>query len=69
MLFVNTVGGKQWQPETHYPSAISNLFFGGDSTINPVRMSTVESAVVSGLQAARGIWSKHALGTPVEIKP
>ena len=68
MLFLNTVGGKQWQPETHYPDAISNLFFGGDSAINPVRMATVESAVVSGLQAASGVCSKHMRGKPVEIK-
>ena len=49
MLFVNSVGGKQWQPHHHYPEHLANLFFGGDCTINPVRMATVEAAVVSGL--------------------
>jgi hypothetical protein len=68
MLFANTVGGKEWQPETHYPDAISNLFFAGDCTINPIRMATVESAVTSGLQAASETWKKHQRGTPIEIR-
>ena len=68
MLFLNRVGGKQWQPETHYPNEIANLFFGGDCTINPVRMATVEAAIVSGLQAARGIWAKHPRGEPIDIQ-
>ena len=67
-LFLNRVGGKQWQPETHYPDAIANLFFGGDCTVNAVRMATVESATVSGLQAARGVWAAHPRGTPIEIE-
>jgi hypothetical protein len=67
-LFLNIVGGRQWQPESHYPDAIENLFFAGDCTINPVRMATVESAIVSGLQAARGIWETARLGAPIEIK-
>ena len=68
MLFVNTVGGKQWQPHHHYPDDLANLFFGGDCTINPIRMATVEAAVVSGLQAASGVWKAHPLGEPIEIK-
>lgn len=67
-LFLNVVGGRQWQPESHYPKAIANLFFAGDCTINPVRMATVESAVVSGLQAARGIWQAAPLGPPIELQ-
>jgi hypothetical protein len=67
-LFLNVVGGKEWQPQSHYPDAIANLFFAGDCTINPVRMATVESAVVSGLQAARGIWETAPLGAQIEIK-
>ena len=68
MLFINAVGGKQWQPHHHYPDRLANLFFGGDCTINPVRMATVEAAVVSGLQAARGVWRAHSRGEPIEIK-
>ncbi len=67
-LFLNSVGGKQWQPETHYPGAIANLFFGGDCAINPIRMATVESATVSGLQAASCVWTAHPLGRPIDIK-
>ena len=68
MLFVNTVGGKQWQPRTHYPDSLANLFFGSDCTVNPIRMATVEAAVVSGLQAASGVWRARPLGEPIEIK-
>lgn len=67
MLFANVVGAKKWQPRYHYPE-ISNLFFGGDSSLNPIRMATVESAVTSGLQAARGVWTSQRLGKPIEIK-
>ena len=67
MLFVNSVGGKQWQPHHHYPDRLANLYFGGDCTINPVRMATVEAAVVSGLQAATGVWTASPLGEPIEI--
>jgi hypothetical protein len=67
MLFCNVVGGIQWQPVTHYDQ-ISNLFFAGDLTVNPVRIATVESAMVSGLNAARGVWDAHPLGTPIPLK-
>lgn len=68
MLFINTVGGKQWQPHPQYPDRLDNLFFASDCTINPVRMATVEAAVVSGLQAASGVWNAHPLGEPIEIQ-
>lgn len=66
-LFVNIVGGKAWQPVVHYRE-IPNLFFAGDCTVNDIRMATVESAVVSGLQAAQGICELFGIGDPVEIK-
>ena len=68
MLFLNSVGGKQWQPETHYPEDIANLFFAGDLTVNPIMMATVEAAVVSGLQAARAIWEQRPYGEPINIQ-
>jgi hypothetical protein len=67
-LFANTVGGVQWQPRTHYPDRISNLFFAGDCTINPIQMATVESAVTSGLQAAAEVWKRHKMGKPIAIR-
>lgn len=67
-LFANTVGGLEWQPRPHYPEQISNLFFAGDCTINPIRMATVESAVTSGLQAAGEVWKRQNRGTPIEVR-
>jgi phytoene dehydrogenase-like protein len=67
MLFANRPGGEEWQPHTLYPHHFSNLFFGGDSAVNPIRMATVESAVTSGLQAAAAVWARAPLGPPIEI--
>jgi hypothetical protein len=66
-LFMNVVGGKRWQPRTHYPGHISNLYFAGDCVLNEIRMTTVESAVVSGLHAAREVWKKHKLGEAINV--
>jgi hypothetical protein len=71
MLFLNRAGGMQWQPRTHYPDDIANLFFAGDVTINPIRMATVEAAVVSGLQAASEIYKQLPQGKqdkPIDIQ-
>ncbi|HEY6344063.1 MAG TPA: FAD-dependent oxidoreductase [Bryobacteraceae bacterium] len=67
MLFCNVVGDKEWQPVTHYDQ-IPNLFFAGDCTVNRVRIATVESAIVSGLNAARGVWKAHPLGPEIPVK-
>lgn len=69
-LFLNQVGSRKVAPETHY-SAISNLYFAGDYCQNDVVIATVESAVVSGLQAAQQITAQDLFDgscKPVEIK-
>ena len=69
-LFLNQVGSRKVAPETHYP-AVSNLYFAGDFCQNNVTIATVESAVVSGLQAARQITNKNSMDgsfEPVHIK-
>jgi hypothetical protein len=66
-LFTNVVSGLRWQPHTHYPENISNLYFAGDCVQNDIEMATVESAVVSGLLAASEIWKKKKLGAPINI--
>ncbi|HET8979913.1 MAG TPA: FAD-dependent oxidoreductase [Solirubrobacteraceae bacterium] len=65
-LFVNETGSDDWRPEPEFP-AIDNLVFAGDYTNNHVGMTTIESAVTSGLQAANAIVRSHRLGAPVEI--
>jgi hypothetical protein len=57
-------------PKTHY-SAIRNLYFAGDYCQNDIVIATVESAVVSGLQAAQQIAKTNlqdGSSKPIEIK-
>jgi Flavin containing amine oxidoreductase len=54
-IFINKVGSRQAQPKPTYPE-IQNLYFAGDTCINPIVIATVESAVYSGLQAAQALW-------------
>jgi protoporphyrinogen oxidase len=65
-LFINQVGSGEWSPNASY-QALPNVFFAGDFCRNAVAMATVEGAVLSGLEAARALWSSHPKGPPVEI--
>jgi zeta-carotene desaturase len=57
-LFLNEVGSQRWTTEVSYPE-INNLYFAGNSSANPIMIATVESAVYSGLQAARAVVQRH----------
>ena len=59
-LFINEVASEKYCTEVNYP-AIENLFFAGDTCINPIAVATVESGVYSGLQAASAIARRHRL--------
>ena len=68
-LFVNQVGSEAWCTQTNYPE-IANLYFAGDTALNPVTMATVELAVYSGRLAARAVAERHPHAdqeTPVPI--
>jgi uncharacterized protein with NAD-binding domain and iron-sulfur cluster len=58
-LFLNDVDSSRYQPVASYPK-LPSVFFAGDFCKNDVKMSTVEGAVVSGLEAA------YALQTTIE---
>jgi hypothetical protein len=65
-LFINETGIDVWRP----PAAcegITNLSFAGNFCRNRIGMMTVESAVASGLEAARAIVKRRGVGGPVEI--
>jgi hypothetical protein len=65
-LFINETGVDLWRP----PAAcegVSNLSFAGNFCRNRIGMMTVESAVASGLEAARCIVKRRGHGRPVEI--
>lgn len=58
LLFINDVGGRMWRPQTAYhqaPHKLDNVFFAGDVCQTDVDMATVESAVQSGVMAARAL--------------
>ena len=59
-LFINEVASEKYCTEVNYP-AIENLYFAGDTCINPIAVATVESGVYSGLQAASAIARRHRL--------
>jgi NAD(P)-binding Rossmann-like domain/Flavin containing amine oxidoreductase len=67
-LFINETGIDVWRPAATSED-ISNLYFAGNFCANRIGMMTVESAVASGLEAARAIVEKHGvgLGGPVVI--
>jgi hypothetical protein len=66
-LFINEVGSERWAPESNYAS-IPNLFFAGDFCKTSIGITTVEAAVMSGLNAARKLWESERRGEPIEIE-
>jgi hypothetical protein len=65
-LFVNETGIDVWRPAAACPG-VSNLSFAGNFCANRIGMMTVESAVASGLEAARVIVERRGVGAAVEI--
>jgi hypothetical protein len=65
-LFVNETGTDVWRPAAAVES-IENVAFAGDFCANRIGMTTIESAVTTGLEAARVIVERRGIGTPVEI--
>jgi predicted NAD/FAD-dependent oxidoreductase len=74
-LFVNEVGSGRWRPGAVTP--LPNVFLAGDYCMTVIDVTTVEGAVVSGLQAAEALRQQarsdrhlpddHPLARPVEI--
>lgn len=65
-LFVNETGTDIWRPGASC-DGVSNLCFAGDFCANRIGMTTIESAVTTGLEAARVIVARCGRGAPVEI--
>src|SRR4051812_27674847 len=65
-LFINETGIDVWRPEAAC-AGVGNLYFAGNFCANRIGMMTVESAVASGLEAAREIVERRGFGAPVEI--
>jgi hypothetical protein len=65
-LFVNETGSDVWRPSAAC-EGIRNLCFAGDFCRNRIGMTTIESAVTTGLEAARVIVERRGIGDPVQI--
>jgi hypothetical protein len=66
-LFLNETGTDVWRPHAACPG-VENLCFAGDFCANDIGMTTIESAVAGGLEAAKVIVERHGIGAPVEIE-
>jgi Flavin containing amine oxidoreductase len=64
-LFVNETGTDVWRPGAAC-EGIANLCLAGDFCANRIGMTTIESAVTTGLEATRVIVERRG-GAPVEI--
>ncbi|HEY6524481.1 MAG TPA: FAD-dependent oxidoreductase [Solirubrobacteraceae bacterium] len=67
-LFINQTGTDAWRPDAS-SSHISNIYLAGDFCNNNIGMTTIESAVTTGLQAAKVIVRRNRYGEPVKIIP
>jgi hypothetical protein len=65
-LFINQTGTDAWRPDAS-SSHILNIYVAGDFCNNDVGMTTIESAVTTGLQAARAIVRRNRHGRPVKV--
>ncbi|MGH2895120.1 MAG: FAD-dependent oxidoreductase, partial [Solirubrobacteraceae bacterium] len=63
---INQTGTDAWRPHAS-SSHISNVYLAGDFCNNNIGMTTIESAVTTGLQAAKVIVRRNRYGDPVEI--
>ncbi len=65
-LFVNEAGTDVWRPNAGC-ERIDNLALAGDFCANRIGMTTIESAVTTGLAAAQDVVARRGVGPPVEI--
>jgi hypothetical protein len=67
-LFINQTGTDAWRPDAS-SSHIANVYLAGDFCNNNIGMTTIESAVTTGLEAAKVIVRRNGHGRPVRIIP
>ena len=65
-LFINEIGVDVWRPPATC-KGVTNLSFAGNFCRNRIGMMTVESAVASGLEAARVVVERRRVGDPVHV--
>ena len=65
-LFVNEIGSDMWRPKVTV-RGLANVALAGDHCENRIGMTTIESAVTTGLEAAHVIVERYGIGAPVPI--
>jgi hypothetical protein len=65
-LFINEIGTDAWRPPTEC-EGIANLCFAGDFCGGKIGMTTIEAAVMGGVEAAAAIVARRGLGEPVDV--
>jgi hypothetical protein len=65
LLFINEVGSWTLRPVASYPAQLPNVFFAGDFCQTDVDMATIESAVQSGILAAKALQAEEGRATGV----
>ncbi len=65
-LFVNEIGTNSWRPGVRCDE-LPNLSFVGDFCHSSIGMTTIESAAISGVEAAAEIVERNRIGDPVEV--
>jgi len=65
-LSLNTIGTEVWRPAAT-GETVSNLSFAGDFCHQHVGLTTIESAVASGLEAVNAVVRRRGVGSEVEV--
>jgi hypothetical protein len=67
-LFVNETGSDGARPHARCDH-LDNLYLAGDFCSSDIGLTSIEAAVVTGLNAAQAIVERRGTGLPVEIVP
>jgi flavin-dependent amine oxidoreductase len=65
-LSLNAIGTDPWRPSAT-SSGLANVVFAGDLCHQEIGLTTIESAVASGLEAANAIIARRDLGSPLDV--
>lgn len=65
-ISLNAIGTEEWRPAPSCHNVV-NLSFAGDFCFHDVGLTTIESAVTSGLEAANTIVRRRRLGSEIEV--
>jgi hypothetical protein len=65
-LSLNAIGTDPWRPAASY-ERLDNVAFAGDLCRQDIGLTTIESAVASGLEASNAIIARRGIGEEIEV--